>query len=132
MTALALTSPATRADVIALLLRGSRPAATLRLFASDMQQLTRGFSYTLREDGVVLGVAGFWPVDNPPPALAEAAAGRALYMLWLIAGAGLAPHLARVVHLARGFIARLAAGGALVVADLDGEQESAARLARLC
>lgn len=128
---IALDSPATRIDVIAMLTRGARAGAVLRLMASDLQQLTRGYSYVLREDGVPLGVAGFWPVDNPPGELAALAGGRKIYLLWLIAGAGLTRHIGRVVRLARGYIERLEQAGAVVIADLDGEQASAAQLARL-
>lgn len=126
-----LDSPATRADVVALLTRGARAGAILRLLVSDLQQLERGFSYTLRDNGVPLGVAGFWPVEAPAPEIAALAPGRPVYVLWLIAGEGLSHHIGRVLRLARGYIEALKASGAVVVADLDGERESAPQLARL-
>ncbi|HLA19954.1 MAG TPA: hypothetical protein VJZ74_00715 [Pseudolabrys sp.] len=128
---ISLDSPATRADVLALLTRGARAGSVLRLLVSDLNQLTRGYSYTLRENGVPLGIAGFWPVEAPPPELAALAAGRPVYVLWLIAGDGLSRHMARVLRLAHGYIAALTAAGGVVIADLDGERESAAKLARL-
>jgi hypothetical protein len=127
-----LDSPATRADVLQLLMQGARAGAVLRLMTTDLHQLERGFSYVLRDRGRILGIAGFWPVENPAPVIAALGAGRQIYALWLIAGEGLGAHLPRVLHLARGYIARLQEGGALIVADIDRELETAPRLARLC
>lgn len=128
--AIAITSPATRADVLAVLMRGARAGATMRLLTSDLTQLGGGHSYTLRDGPLALGVAGFWPVENPPPELAVMARGRTVYMLWLIAGAGLPKHLPMILDLGRGYIETLRAAGALVVAEIDPEWRTAPRLAR--
>lgn len=120
-----IDSPATRADVLRLLMQGASMAATLRLVTlTNMQQLDRGFSYVLRdESGNPLGIAGFFPaVDREGE----------FYETWFLAGDGCRKHLARIVRATRHYAGMLAASGARVRAHLDPDHKRAPVLARLC
>ena len=126
-----LHSPAKRGDVIRMLMACPRAAHVLRLMISDMAQLGRGVSWVLMADDRPLAAAGLWPAPSPAPDVAALANGRPVVVLWFLSVPAAADYLPMMVRHGRNEVRAIMAAGGVVVADIDPEHASGARLARL-
>lgn len=123
--------PATRADILAVLMRGAGQASVMRLAAGDgLSQVERGLSYVLEENGQPIAIGGLWPAKGPARVL-EIAAGRTPYAIWFICAPDARRHIRAIRHACDVVFGDMAKLNSFLVAEVDPDLQSAPRLARI-
>jgi hypothetical protein len=127
-----IESPATKKEIMRILMSGAPPVSTARLLHGKFDNLERGASYMLIESGQPLAASGFASIEDPSPVSKSLAAGRPVFVLWFLASQHAAPHVRLIAKRAREEMRALTNAGGCVLADIDMNFSSAKKLARLC
>jgi len=127
-----IESPAAKRQIMRILMAGAPPASVARLLHGEFDNLDRGASYVLIEDGQPLAASGFVRIEEPSPVSLSIAGMRPVFVLWFLSSRHAAPHVRLIATRARAEMRALAAAGCCVLADIDAGFSSAKKLARLC